>query len=143
MGLQDVMPTLLDAAGCEIPESVTGRSVLPWMRGETPEWRDVLHGEHAGQYREADGNHWIVNERHKYIWFSQTGEEHLFDVVDDPNEERDLASEAESCARGESGWRRSLRSGRRGSAGTAGWWLGRRTGCLFRGRSEEGERGEE
>ena len=94
VGLQDVMPTLLDAAGCEIPESVTGRSVLPWMRGETPEWRDVLHGEHAGQYREADGNHWIVNERHKYIWFSQTGEEHLFDVVDDPNEERDLASEA-------------------------------------------------
>ena len=71
VGLQDVMPTLLDVAGCEIPESVTGRSVLPWMRGETPEWRDVLHGEHAGQYREADGNHWIVNERHRYTWFSQ------------------------------------------------------------------------
>ena len=60
VGLQDVMPTLLDVAGCEIPESVTGSSVLPWMRGETPEWRDVLHGEHAGQYREADGNQWGV-----------------------------------------------------------------------------------
>ena len=95
VGLQDVMPTLLDAAGCEIPASVTGRSLLPWMRGESPEWRDVLHGEHAGQYREADGNHWIVNARHKYIWFSQTGEEHLFDVVEDPNEERDLAPEAD------------------------------------------------
>ncbi|MDE2867757.1 MAG: sulfatase-like hydrolase/transferase [Chloroflexota bacterium] len=94
VGLQDVMPTLLDAAGCEIPESVTGRSLLPWMRGESPAWRDVLHGEHAGQYREADGNHWIVNERHKYIWFSQTGEEHLFDVVEDPNEERDLAAKS-------------------------------------------------
>ena len=88
------MPTLLDAAGCEIPASVTGRSLLPWMRGETPAWRDVLHGEHAGQYRVADGNHWIVNERHKYIWFSQTGSEHLFDVVEDPNEERDLAAKS-------------------------------------------------
>ena len=31
-GLLDVMPTLLDAAGVDIPESVTGRSVLPLLR---------------------------------------------------------------------------------------------------------------
>ena len=36
IGLQDVMPTLLDAAGLSIPASCTGRSVLPLMRGELP-----------------------------------------------------------------------------------------------------------
>ena len=50
VGLQDVMPTLLDAAGLPIPPSVTGRSVLPLMRGEDVAWRAALHGEHAGQY---------------------------------------------------------------------------------------------
>ena len=42
VGLQDVMPTLLDVAGAEIPDGVTGRSILPLMRGETREstgWR--------------------------------------------------------------------------------------------------------
>ncbi len=68
---------------------------MPSLRRESPEWCDVLHDEQAGQYREADGNHWIVNERHKYIWFSQTGDEHLFDVVEDANEEHDLALEAD------------------------------------------------
>lgn len=65
------------------------------MRGETLPWREVLHDEHAGQHWEADGNHWIVNERHKYIWFSQSREEHFFAVVDDPNQEHDVAPEAE------------------------------------------------
>ena len=65
-----------DVAGREISDSVTGRSLLPWMRGEPLRWRDVLHDYHAGQYLETDRNHWIVNERHKYIRFSQTGEVH-------------------------------------------------------------------
>ena len=76
---------------------------MPSLRRESPEWCDVLHDEQAGQYREADGNHWIVNERHKYIWFSQTGDEHLLDVVDDPNEEHDLAPEADLAP-----WRQRL-----------------------------------
>ena len=92
-----------DVARREIPDSVVGRSLLPWMPGETRPWRDVLHDEQAGQHREADGNHWIVNERHKYIWFSQTGEEHLFDVVDDPNEEHELGPETDFAP-----WRQRL-----------------------------------
>ena len=34
VGLQDVMPTLLDAAGAPVPDSCTGESVLPLIRGE-------------------------------------------------------------------------------------------------------------
>ena len=47
VGLQDVMPTLVDAAGGEIPSSVTGRSLVPLVRGESTSWRDALHLEYA------------------------------------------------------------------------------------------------
>ena len=50
VGLQDLMPTILDIAGAPIPDAVTGRSLLPIMRGEAPTVREYLHGEHAGQY---------------------------------------------------------------------------------------------
>src|SRR5205823_1004939 len=77
VGLQDVMPTLLDVAGTPSPPSVTGRSVLPLMRGETA-WREALHGEHAGCYRYEDGMHYLVDGHTKYIWYSQSGRELLF-----------------------------------------------------------------
>ena len=78
VGLQDVMPTLLDAAGVQVPESCTGRSLLPVLRGETGGVREVLHGEHSGCYAYEEGNHFLVDGNHKYIWYSQTGREHLF-----------------------------------------------------------------
>ena len=90
--LRDVMPTLLDCAGLDVPESVEGRSVLPLARGERPGgedgWRAYLHGEHAllGQSLQ-----WITDERWKYVWLSGTGEEQLFDLAIDPGETVDLA----------------------------------------------------
>src|SRR5690606_2073822 len=80
VGLQDVMPTLLDVAGAPIPESCTGRSLAPLARGDAAKVRDVLHGEHAGQYDYCDGMHYLVSDRYKYVWYSQREEEHLFDL---------------------------------------------------------------
>jgi arylsulfatase A-like enzyme len=91
VGLQDIMPTLLDVAGIPIPETVTGRSLLPLMRGEETGWREYLHGEHAGQYRYEDGMHFLTDGHNKYIWYSQTGREQLFNLDNDPNELHDLA----------------------------------------------------
>ena len=91
VGLQDVMPTLLDAAGVDVPDSVTGRSVLPLLREQSnSEWRDAIHGEHSGLYENELGNHFLVGERHKYVWWSQTGREQLFDLQNDPQELHDL-----------------------------------------------------
>ena len=98
VGLQDVMPTLLDAAGAEIPESCTGQSLMPLIRGEKPNWRDALHGEHNGYRSYDEGFHYLVDERWKYIWRSQTGTEHLFDLHSDPNELRDLSASSD-CER--------------------------------------------
>ncbi|HVF11249.1 MAG TPA: arylsulfatase [Abditibacteriaceae bacterium] len=107
VGLQDVMPTLLDVAGVPIPETVTGCSLLPLLRGEPGPWRDVLHGEHAGCYRYEDGMHYLTDGHFKYVWYSQTGREHLFDLDDDPQELHDL-SRSEDAESRLSPWRTRL-----------------------------------
>ena len=105
--LQDLMPTILDAAGIGIPTTCTGRSLAPILRGETDRVRDVLHGEHAGCYAYEDGNHWLTDGGQKYVWYSQTGREHLFDLKADPDECHDLAAD-ESQADRIKVWRRTL-----------------------------------
>jgi arylsulfatase A-like enzyme len=102
VGLQDVMPTLLAAAGVPAPETCTGRSVLPLMRGEAAEtagWRDALHGEHMSRYPAFGGMHYLTDGRTKYCWFSQTGEELLFDLEADPREQHNLAGTAGAAGR--------------------------------------------
>ena len=91
--LRDVMPTLLDCAGLPIPEAVEGRSFLPIARGEAPAWRDYLHGEHTFS---GQSLHYLTDGHRKYVWFSGTGREQLFNLDDDPQECRDLAHDPAS-----------------------------------------------
>ena len=84
--LRDLMPTLLEIAGCPIPRTVDGLSLLPAIQADKPT-RDWLHGEHSGG---ALSNHYIVTPADKYIWFSQTGQEQYFRLGEDPREEHDL-----------------------------------------------------
>jgi arylsulfatase len=101
VGLQDVMPTLLDAAGVPIPETVTGRSLLPLLRGEIParEWRDALHGEHPRRYPQHGAHHYLTDGHTKYIWYSETGQELLFDLDEDPQERHNLAGDPAAAGR--------------------------------------------
>ncbi|MEX0777007.1 MAG: arylsulfatase [Phycisphaeraceae bacterium] len=97
--LRDLMPTLLDAAGLPIPACVEGASLLPLVRGQKRDLRPYLHGEHSGG---ALSNHYIVDGRYKYIWYSQLGVEQLFDTREDPQELHDMvehASQAEHLER--------------------------------------------
>ncbi len=98
--LRDVMPTLLEAAGAPVPDSVEGISVLKRAQGEAEEkpgrLREYLHGEHS--LGEAS-SHWIVTETDKYIWYSQTGKEQYFRVDEDPNELHDRIGEEADSAR--------------------------------------------
>jgi arylsulfatase len=102
--LRDVMPTLLDCAGLPIPESVEGHSLLPIARGEAEGVRSTLHSEHTlfGQSIQ-----WLTDGHEKYIWFSQTGQEQLFNLDDDPQELHDLAGRPASADR-LAHWRGSL-----------------------------------
>jgi arylsulfatase len=88
VALRDVLPTLCDIAGVPIPDSIEGKSLVPFCRGETPAWRAYIHGEHA---LGGLSNHWLTDARSKYVWYSQTGVEQLFNLAEDPKELHNLA----------------------------------------------------
>lgn len=90
--LRDIMPSLLDFAGLEIPDTVDGKSVKSLIKGEKIKWRDYIHGEHSyGEF----SNHYITNGKLKYIWYSQTGIEQFFDLDKDPGEITNLIDSVE------------------------------------------------
>ena len=83
----DIMPTVLDLVDIPVPDTVDGRSMVPLLRGESTEWRQELHIEHSGF------EHGLTDGREKYMWDPRTGRELLFDLVNDPQECRDLATD--------------------------------------------------
>jgi len=91
--LMDIMPTLLDAAGVPTPECVDGSSLLPLLRGATSEWREYLHGECAAVPSRNSGMQYLTDGKRKYIWYPGTGEEHYFDLENDPREMVDLSAD--------------------------------------------------
>lgn len=82
--LRDIMPTLLELCDIEIPDSVDGISLVKNIVSDIQETRDYLHGEHS--FHSAFSNHYIVTPQDKFIWYSETGQEQYFDLVNDPCE---------------------------------------------------------
>jgi len=89
--LRDVLPTFLDGAGAPVPEAVDGDSVLGLLRGDGPAWRAWIDLEHEACYTPQNQWNALTDGRWKYVYFSPTGEEQLFDLAEDPRETRDLA----------------------------------------------------
>lgn len=93
--LRDLLPTFCDLAGAKIPEQVDGQSILPLCHGDddggNSGWRPYLHGEHTSG-AEGGANQWLTDGHEKYVWFTQTGRELLFNLDDDPTELHDLSA---------------------------------------------------
>lgn len=99
IGLEDVLPTLLSIAGADIPNAAEGRNLLDLLDDPNADWREYYHGEHSpGSYDPENGMQYVVGERYKFVWNPVTGEEFLFDLQNDPGEERNLADDSESTA---------------------------------------------
>lgn len=85
VGLEDIMPTVLEMAGVDVPDSVDGKSLLPLLRedgdGES-NWRNCIHIECAA----PRAFHALTDGKEKYVWFAQDGREQLFDLTSDPGE---------------------------------------------------------
>jgi arylsulfatase A-like enzyme len=81
VGLQDVMPTLLDLAGLPVPDSVDGQSMVGRSQRE---WFYGEYGEHI------EATRMIHDGRYKMIYYAAGNRRQLFDLETDPQEMSDL-----------------------------------------------------
>ena len=98
----DLAPTFVEAAGGTPAEHILeGRSLVPWLRGETPDWREFVVSEYdysVTPVRDVvgvsarDARLFMVHDgRFKLIHAEGGLRPMLFDLADDPHELRDLA----------------------------------------------------
>ncbi len=102
VGLQDIMPTILDIAGAGIPEKIDGSSLLPLIKGSREKVREMFLGEHG---KVGERLFMLTDGSWKYIWEENTGSELLFQIADDPDELRNLVSVQPQML---SNWRKKL-----------------------------------
>ncbi|MGG1515489.1 sulfatase-like hydrolase/transferase [Paenibacillus oryzisoli] len=98
VSLVDLPPTLLDAAGIPVPDSMQGRSVLPLVRGEKEGWPEEV----LVQISESQVGRAIRTQRWKYsvratgvndskdAGADTYGEDFLYDLQSDPHELNNL-----------------------------------------------------
>lgn len=102
VGLEDVVPTVLDLAGHPVPAGLDGRSLAPWIRGTTA---DPLGDARVSMLvkQRQDGNarlsSWF-DEDHHLIDDRLNGKHWLFNPRKDPLEVDDLAAAQPQTATG-------------------------------------------
>ena len=99
--LADLVPTVLDIAGCDVPDGLDGVSLFPSLsKGKADDTAPAFtfcqrlygHGQKRGDFDE--GQYMIADREWKYIVYSD-GNELLFDLRNDPGEEVNVASKPE------------------------------------------------
>jgi N-acetylglucosamine-6-sulfatase len=93
----DLAPTILELAGVPGGERLDGRSLVPWLRGERPEWRTSFVVEYWSDIVfpriERMGYDAVRTRRHKYVRYRElSGMDELYDLEADPFELENLAS---------------------------------------------------
>lgn len=93
----DVAPTILELAGVDVPVRMQGRSLVPFVRGQSPAWRTEWFYEHLFTHRRIARSEGVRTERYKYVRYldEEPPYEQLFDLRRDPGEQVNLAAEAD------------------------------------------------
>jgi arylsulfatase len=102
MELIDIAPTLLEAAGLEIPEYIQGRTLLPILLGQAPagQHRDYVFSEYynAWTHKHSYGSMLRTREE-KVVVYHGTDQGELYDLKSDPDEFENLWSDASHVER--------------------------------------------
>lgn len=93
VGLQDFLPTFLEATGRQIPEDMDGMSLLKLLRGNTEGWRTYMGMEHSRAYWKE--NYWTAatDGKFKYIWYFSSYPAQFFDLENDPDETNNILNQ--------------------------------------------------
>jgi arylsulfatase len=88
VNLADILPTVLNIAGIQLPEDIDGADLLSFV--EKPDYNRSFYGncnDNFLSYIEGD---------YKYLWTSSGGDELLFNLREDPYEKYNLADKEDS-----------------------------------------------
>ncbi|HBI42532.1 MAG TPA: sulfatase [Planctomycetales bacterium] len=96
----DFAETFLEAAGVKVPAEMQGRSMLPILKGQTPEsWRKSFYYhyyEHPGPHN-VPRQYGVITARYKLVYFYEPDENYweLFDLDKDPHELKSVYGQAD------------------------------------------------
>jgi N-acetylglucosamine-6-sulfatase len=97
----DIAPTILDAAGVPIPNTMDGSSFLPLLRGENVPWRQSFLYEYFWEqmFPQTPTVFGVRTETHKYMWYHGIWDKNeVYDLKDDPHEMTNLIDDPASSA---------------------------------------------
>ncbi len=95
----DIAPTVLEMAGVKAGHPLHGRSLVPLLRGESPDWRRSFLIEYYSDKTMPRISHMgyqaLRTERWKYIRYKELeGMDELYDLREDPYEMRNVIGSA-------------------------------------------------
>lgn len=100
----DYAPTFLDLAGLPVPASMQGHSLVPLLRGDAPaDWRSSLYYRyyHDPGHHNTAAHLGVRTATHKLIHYWKQDAYEMFDLTQDPAEQRNLLHSPADAARPE------------------------------------------
>lgn len=95
--LMDIAPTLIELAGAEPLGKTSGRSLVPFLSGETPDnWRDSIYAQCNGTELYYTSR-MVKTKNYKFV-YNPTDFDELYDLESDPYEMHNIADRPESEA---------------------------------------------
>ncbi len=96
----DVMPTVLELAGVEVPEGLHGKSILPALRGEGPAPREIaVTSPRMAESPEPRYYSTVTDGRWTLIYAGENALPELYDTQTDPQQKREVIAEHADIAR--------------------------------------------